>query len=179
MRKGGVLFLTIAVFLILATSISYAGTTEIVSVDSNGIQGNGHSMYPNISGDGRFISFVSVASNLVSGDTNGTGDIFVHDRQTGITERVSINNYGDEGNGYSGYYSSISADGRYVAFQSDASNLVPDDTNGYIDIFVYDRLTKTMQRVSVDSCGNQGNYYSWFPSISVLSLFLHIKGDFE
>ena len=104
------------------------GITECVSVDSSGNETNGWSGEPTISGDGRYVAFCSEASNLVPGDTNGFRDIFVHDRQTGVTERVSIDSSGNQGNNISGYYvdsSSISADGRYVAFDSDASNLVP------------------------------------------------------
>ncbi len=145
------------------------GTTECVSVDSSGNETNGWSGEPTISGDGRYVAFCSEASNLVPGDTNGFRDIFVHDRQTGVTERVSIDSSGNQGNNISGYYvdsSSISADGRYVAFDSDASNLVPGDTNGSVDIFVHDRQTGVTERASVDSSGNEGNSASSGPSIS-------------
>ena len=104
---------------------------ERVSVDSAGMQVNGSSgtYTPTLSTDGRLAAFDSNASNLVSGDTNGFSDAFVHDRQSGATERVSVATGGAQGNGYS-YDPSISADGRYVAFQSWASTLAGGDTNG-------------------------------------------------
>jgi uncharacterized repeat protein (TIGR01451 family) len=142
--------------------------TTRVSEDSAGAQGNGHSGGPSISADGRFVAFESLASNLVAGDTNGEVDIFVHDRVTRQTTRVSLSSTGTEGsNGYYGSRSpAISADGRCVAFQSDASNLVADDTNGVPDIFVRDRSTGQTTRVSVDSAGAQSNQYSYSPAIS-------------
>src|SRR5438046_3037872 len=91
------------------------GTTGRVSVDSAGTEGNGLSVNPSISADGRFVVFYSYATNLVPGDTNGTGDVFVHDRQTGTTERVSVDSAGTQGNSNSDR-PSISADGRFVAF---------------------------------------------------------------
>jgi WD40-like Beta Propeller Repeat len=141
------------------------GTTERVSVDSGGGEGNGISKDPSISVDGRFVSFQSDASNLVSGDTNGFTDIFVHDRQTGTTERVSVDSAGSEGNGTS-RQASLNADGRYVVFQSAATNLVSGDTNGFSDIFVRDRVASTTKRVSVDSAGSAGNGDSRKPSLS-------------
>jgi len=135
------------------------GTTELASVDSGGNQDDNGSDYPAISADGRYVVFVSAATNLVPGDTNGKADVFVRDRQTGVTERVSVDSSGNEANGPSGfsYSPAISADGRYVAFASAATNLVPGDTNDWIDIFVHDRQTGVTERVSVDSSGNQGN----------------------
>ena len=141
------------------------GDTTRVSVDSSATQGNDHSHEPSISADGRYVAFSSMASNLVTGDTNGATDIFVHDRTTGTTTRVSVDSSATQGNDHS-YEPSISADGRYVAFWSDASNLVTGDTNGLKDVFVHDRSTGTTTRVSVDSGGNQGNNYSCAPSIS-------------
>jgi len=88
----------------------------------------------------RFVAFFSYATNLVAGDTNGLRDIFVHDRQTGTTTRVSVDSTGTEGNDASHYTPSISADGRYVGYFSSASNLVAGDTNGNADIFVSTNL---------------------------------------
>ena len=119
--------------------IAAQGETIIVSVNSAGVQGNSYSYYPSISSDGRYVAFMSAASNLVPNDTNGTVDIFVHDRQTGQTTRVSVDSAGVQGNSGS-YNPSISSDGRYVAFISFASNLVPNDTNGVNDIFLHDYL---------------------------------------
>ena len=155
------------------------GTTERVSVDSSGNQadpgglgGGASSGYPAISADGRYVAFYSVASNLVPNDTNGTADAFVHDRQTGATERVSVDSAGNEGNDASGVTTAISADGRFVAFGSAASNLVPADTNGQLDIFVHDLQTGTTERVSVDSAGAEGNGESIGPAISADGRFV-------
>jgi Ca2+-binding RTX toxin-like protein len=140
-------------------------TTRRVSIDSNGIQGNSSSYNPSISADGRYVAFDSFASNLVSGDTNDTWDIFVYDTVANSTRRVSFDDNGIQGNSSSGY-ASISADGRYVAFESYASNLVSGDTNNELDIFVYDTVTNTTRRVSIDSNGIQGNSRSSNASIS-------------
>jgi len=200
------------------------GTTELVSKASDGTQGNNQSYSPKITPDGRYILFSSTASNLVTNDTNGKNDIFVHDHITGMTERVSLASNGSEGDNTSSngsisadgryvaftssasnlvageqtyfaqaylrdrvngiterisvaadgsladapiYRTSISADGRYVAFDSPASNLVTNDTNGYSgDIFVYDRLSSTIERISVASDGSEANHRSALPTIS-------------
>jgi Tol biopolymer transport system component len=147
------------------------GTTERVSVDSAGNQGNGTSLYPTISADGRFVSFGSDASNLVSSDTNALSDIFVHDRQTGATERVSVDSSGAEANGQS-YVSVISADGECVAFWSEADNLVPGDSNLAIDVFVHDRQAGVTERASVDSAGVEANCNCDTPSISADGRFV-------
>ena len=139
--------------------------TERVSVSSAGEQGNSWSQVPSISADGRYVAFASSASNLVEGDTNGTYDIFVRDRQSGETRRISVSIAGEQGNGLS-WYPSISADGRYVAFESDASNLAEGDTNGYDDVFVHDRQSGETRRISLSSAGGQGNNDSYYPSIS-------------
>ncbi|WP_218110671.1 TolB-like translocation protein [Ostreibacterium oceani] len=141
------------------------GDTTRVSVDSVGTEGDGLSQSPSISADGRYVAFTSNATNLVTGDTNGTDDIFVHDTQTGATTRVSVDSLGTEGDSFS-TIPSISADGRYVAFQSFATNLIAGDTNGYDDIFVHDTQTGVTTRVSVDSSGVEGNSHSYSPSIS-------------
>jgi Tol biopolymer transport system component len=140
-------------------------TTTRVSVDSAGNQGNGDSEAFFISADGRFVVFDSLASNIVPGDTNSSRDIFVRDTLTNTTTRVSLDSAGNQGNRDS-RINSISADGRFLAFYSDASNLVPGDTNGSRDIFVRDTLTNITTRVSLDSAGNQGNGRSNLPSIS-------------
>ncbi len=141
------------------------GTTEMVSVDSAGIQGDGASVHPALSADGRFVAFTSLSTNLVPGDTNGQFDAFVHDRATGITERVSVDANGGEVHDPS-YRPSISADGRFVAFESLSSDLVPGDTNLAWDVFVKDRSTGAIERVSLDSSGVQGNDASWDGTIS-------------
>jgi Tol biopolymer transport system component len=130
------------------------GTTEVVSVNAAGRQGNWESLGQMITPDGRFVTYFSVSSNLVPGDLNGTWDVFVRDRLLGSTEVASVDAAGQPGD-LDSWEPSISADGRYVAFFSHATNLVPGDTNGETDIFVRDRLTGTTERVSVDSSGAQ------------------------
>ncbi|MFJ5695519.1 TolB family protein [Arthrobacter sp. NPDC093125] len=132
------------------------GSTERVSVASDGTQANGSSQRAAISADGRYVAFVSDASNMVPGDTNGTFDAFVRDRVTGSTERISVTDDGTQANGIGSFNPAISADGRYVAFGSFADNLVPGDTSFY-DIFVRDRVTGSTERVSVASDGTQAN----------------------
>jgi hypothetical protein len=132
-------------------------------------QGNLPSVYPSISADGQWVAFTSFATNLVPNDTNGNTDIFVVTRGGGLIERVSVGRQGDQEIQADGDSShpSISGDGRFVAFESNATNLAPEgDTNGERDIFVFDRQTRTIQRVSVDSAGNQADRESYHPSIS-------------
>jgi Tol biopolymer transport system component len=138
-----------------------------VSLASDGTQSNGLSVSSNesISADGRYIVFVSSASNLALDDSNGLWDIFVYDQANGQTELASVASDGTQSNGPSSY-ASISADGRYVAFVSAGSNLVPDDTNGFEDVFVRDRIIGTTGRVSLASDGTQANHASGFPSLS-------------
>ncbi len=142
-----------------------SGTTARVSVDSSGVQGNGHAVQVRISADGRHVAFTSLASNHVPSDTNGVPDVFVHDRVTGVTERVSVSSTGAQASGEAAE-GAPSADGRYVAFYSSAANLVALDTNGVGDIFVRDRLTGTTARVSIDSSGGQAGAFSSWPTIS-------------
>ena len=148
-----------------------SGTTERASVATGGAEGNASSYESSISADGRFAVFYSDATNLVTGDTNGTNDVFVRDLQSGTTERASVATGGAQGNGAS-FESTISADGRFVTFYSEAWNLVTGDTNGDQDIFVRDRQEGTTERVSLDTGGTQGNSASAFPSISADGRFV-------
>ena len=141
-------------------------TTERVGVSSAGAQGNSFSFYPSISDDGRFVAFESPATNLVSGDTNGFWDVLLRDRVNGTTECVSVGVGGSQSNGDSGGGSSLSSDGRYVCFASNASNLVTQDSNGSTDVFVFDTQTGLTELVSVDSFGVAGNSWSMEASIS-------------
>src|SRR4051812_27799006 len=141
-RRGA---LAAAGLALAATAPAWAGTTERVNVGPHGVQANEGDVsdIPHdvaISATGRFVVFDSQATNLVPGDTNGFPDVFVRDRKTSTTERVSVSSIGEQGNAVSGsgYRPSISADGRFVAFGSGASNLVPGDTNGFPDVFVRD-----------------------------------------
>jgi Tol biopolymer transport system component len=143
----------------------WSGTTEKMSVDSSGVPGDLWSLLPSISADGRYVAFMSYARNLVPGDTNVERDVFVHDRQTGATERVSVATGGAQGNGRSDV-PSISADGRFVAFHSAATNFVPGDTNGSTDVFLRDRLSGTTELVNVGPGGVWGNHDSQNASVS-------------
>src|SRR5437588_12993673 len=127
-------------------------STKRVSVDSHGAQDNGQSLKPAISPNGRFVAFDSSASNLVAGDTNAAFDVFVRDRKAGKTKRVSVDSHGAQGNGDSSS-PKISADGRFVAFTSSASNLVAGDTHAVTDVFVRDRKACKARRVSAGSTG--------------------------
>ncbi len=142
------------------------GQTTRVNVSSLGEQANNITENPSISADGRFIGFASAASNLVPGDTNGTWDIFVHDRLTGITSRVSVATGGVQVSDASLYAPALSADGRFVAFFSFSNQLVANDTNNQGDVFVHDRQTGVTTRASVSSAGVQGGNLSIAPSIS-------------
>lgn len=137
------------------------GQTVLVSANTNGMAGNGSSSQPVISTTGRFVAFGSQAPDLVIGDSNNNPDLFVRDMVTGITELVSKDSSGNQGNSFS-QSCAISNDGRFVVFSSAASNLVPNDTNNMMDIFVRDRQAGTTVRVSVDSNGVEGNANSGF-----------------
>lgn len=126
--------------------------TTLVSVSSIGTQGNGDSYRSVISADGSTIAFMSRADDLVGGDNADYSDIFVYDRATQKTSRISISPAGEDGNGDSDY-PALSGDGRYVVFQSAASNLVGNDTNEQTDIFRHDRQTGTTTRVSMNFQG--------------------------
>jgi len=149
------------------------GVVELISVSSTGEQGNGNSSRPEMSADGRYIAFRSAASNLVAGDLNGVEDVFVRDRELGFTTRVSVSSTGVEANSESGYYGNpISRDGSIVAFNSSASNLVLDDTNGVPDVFVHDRNTGETTRISVSTSGNEGNAGSHLPAMNTTGRFI-------
>ncbi|MFY1687710.1 TolB family protein [Plantactinospora sp. WMMB782] len=129
-------------------------TTTRVSLTNSGGQPNGASSRPAISQDGRYVGFLSAASNLVPGDTNGVEDVFVRDRSAGTTTRVSVASTAAQANGASRNVA-ISANGRYVAFDSDAANLVPGDTNDNQDVFLHDLRSGRTTRVSVSTTGVQ------------------------
>lgn len=143
---------------------------ERISVSSDGTEANNNSGSPSISADGRYVAYGSDATNLVPGDTNGVVDIFVFDRDTNTTERVSVASDGTEANDHSAQ-PSISADGRFVTYASGASSLVPGDTGGY-DIFVFDRENETTTRVSVPSDATEVFYQCFNPSISADGRFI-------
>ena len=139
--------------------------TRRISVRTGGGQANGDSFDPSISADGRFVAFASNATNLVGNDDNSAADIFVHDRKKKRTRRVSVKTGGAQANGES-FSPSISADGRFVAFASNATNLVGNDDNSDSDVFVHDRKKKRTRRVSIKTGGAESNDGSFSPSIS-------------
>jgi len=123
------------------------GSTEVVSVASDGGLGNGAATAFSISSDGRFVTFLSTANNLVAGDSNAAPDVFVRDRKNGTTERVSLTAAGAEGPGAGLLLGTeISADGRFVLF-SGRDGYVPSDTNGFVDLFVRARVAGPTVRV--------------------------------
>lgn len=146
-----------------------SGALECMSVTASGVTGDGASLGPRVSSDGRFVAFASDATNLIALDTNGVRDVFVRDRLQRATFCVSRASNGAAADGpsatgqYVGYGSphhspytlDISADGRFVCFESLATNLAPNDTNNVQDIFVHDRVTGVTERVSVDASGAQ------------------------
>lgn len=140
------------------------GETELISIASDGTQANSFSFLPSISADGIKVAFGSYASNLVPDDT-GYPDIFIHNRGNGETIRVSVASDGTQSN-HESYRLAMSADGRYVAFESAASNLVAEDTNHSRDVFLHDSQTGTTTLISKDSAGTLGNDWSASPSLS-------------
>ncbi|MGC1376745.1 MAG: peptidoglycan DD-metalloendopeptidase family protein [Anaerolineales bacterium] len=172
------IIILILFFLVInpTPALAAAGDTTLISLNSSGVKGNSASYGSSISADGRYVAFMSYATNLVSGDTNGTNDVFVRDTQTNITTRVSLNSSGVQGNGDS-QYPSISVNGRYVAFFSNASNLVSGDTNGDDDIFVRDTQMNVTTRVSVNSSDMQANGSSGSPSISADGRYVAFDSD--
>jgi Tol biopolymer transport system component len=138
-----------------------------VNVSSTGVQANGYSAAAALARGGGFVAFLSSASNLVAGDTNGAQDVFVHDIVYGSTTRESVDSSGAQAHADSNSTRlGISADGRFVVFCSNSPNLVAGDTNGMDDVFLRDRLLGTTIRVSVGNAGLQGNRDSKDPSVS-------------
>ncbi len=140
--------------------------TTRVSLANGGGEGNGASQNPRLSKDARYVVFQSAADNLVSGDTNAQVDIFLHDRQTLSTTRLSVATGGVQATGAQSSFPTLSADGRYSAFLSLAGNLVPGDTNGFNDVFVHDALTGTTTRVILAN-GNQPDNNSFQPALAL------------
>jgi len=153
-----------------------AGTTEMASVSTAGVQGNGISLVSDISGNGSRVAFTSEATNLVTGDTNVARDVFVKDRTTGTTIRASVSNTGAQANG-SSHAASMSSDGLSVGFESSATNLVTGDTNAMFDCFIRSLARNTTRRVSVSSSGVQGNSSSFRTSISSDGLAAVFESD--
>ena len=141
------------------------GATTRVSVATGGFEAKVDSFLPDLSGDGRFVAFAS-AADLVAGDTNGLVDVFVHDRLQGTTTRTSIGNGGVQATGGISRSPALSADGRYVAFESGAPNLAPRDANMATDVFVHDTRMYQRRRISISTGGGQASSSSLRPSLS-------------
>ena len=140
-------------------------TVELINIAPNNTEADAPVSIGSISGNSRYITFASNASNLVANDTNEQRDIFVYDRIEKTTERISVASDGTQANDLN-LFNAISDDGRYVAFESMASNLVANDTNGQRDIFIRDRIEKTTERINVTSDGTQANNHGSLHSIS-------------
>ncbi len=147
------------------------GTTRRASVSSLGADGNGASTKARIAAAGEYVFFVSDASNLVVGDTNGRRDAFVWNGRTGATNRVSVSSSGVQGNGTT-WAGDISAGGRFVAFLSSAKNLVPNDVNAATDVFVHNMATGATRVISVSTAGLQADGGSGPPAISANGRFV-------
>jgi len=155
----------ISVMFFAFSNLAIAHVTSLISLSNDGSAANDNSYKPSIYSDGRYIAFSSLASNLVNDDTNGVQDIFVHDRSTGVTTRVSVSSTGAEGNDESNG-PLISADGRFVVYLSTATNLVDNDLAGRQDVFVYDSESHSTVRISRGLDGQEANDNSIKPSIS-------------
>jgi hypothetical protein len=156
---------SLAAVVVASAASAPAQDTWRVNVDSAGNQALGATGYPpKISGDGRFVVFVSIADGLVAGDSNGSNDVFVHDLQSGTTECVSLDTSGNPA-GVS-FWGSISDDGRYVAFASNSQTLVASDQHYGTDCFVRDRATGTTELASVATGGTQFGDESYVPVIT-------------
>jgi Tol biopolymer transport system component len=153
------------------------GTTEIVSI-VNGQAANGDSRYPAISNDGRFVTFYSLALDLAPNDGNGVGDVFLFDRQNGMMTAVSLTAQGQVGDGES-RNPSISGDGRFVAFESLATDLAANDGNNASDIFLYSRQSGSLERVSINPDNEEGNGHSYNPDLSVDGRFVVFQSQAE
>lgn len=163
-----------------AASAHPPGTTERVSVSGTGAAGDDESSLASISADGRYVAFWSMATTLVPGDTNGTSDVFVHDRVTRTTERVSVDSRGRQATGgdQGGVLDTnfgrpaITPDGRYVAFASSATNLVRGDRNQTVDVFLRDRVAGTTERVTMAGRRVEANSESSHPAMSPDARFI-------
>jgi hypothetical protein len=161
----------VAAILVVTVSLASAQSVSRVSVSATGAQANADNQFAAVSQNGSVVAYASEASNLVPNDQNGIRDVFVHDRVSGAVWRASVSSSGVEGI-FASSAPALSADGMVTAYESQAFNLVPDDTNGNTDVFVHDRMTITTTRVSVDANNNQGNQLSGGSRISADGLWV-------
>ena len=174
MRAGASLLpaMALSVLATAATAPASAqGTTERVSVGPGSVQANEFSSEPSISADGRFVAFELDATNLVPGDTNDRQDVFVRDRRSSVTRRVSIWPGGIQANNIS-YQPALSADGRFVAFTSEATNVLPGSIIDPANVFVRDRRRDVTHLVSVGPGGIQADGRNRRPTISANGRFV-------
>lgn len=168
-RAGSLPARTVALLVVLmfcfSPGLNGQGGPQLVSVAKGGALANGSSHSAAASADGRYVAFMSNADNLTPHDENRSPDIFVRDLTTQDIVCVSLSPTGHTG-GSASYSPCLSADGRFVAFESESANLVPDDTNGFADIFVYDLITGNLERASVSSLERQADLPCEVSSIS-------------
>jgi Tol biopolymer transport system component len=157
----------------------------VVSTNAAGVQSDKSSTSPSISADGRWVSFDTKATNFNTNDSGGDLDVYVKDLDTGAIDQASVRSGGGQASGTNGSTavgadSTISADGRFVAFWSDASTLVDGDTNGDAcaadkrpcsDVFVRDRVANTTTRMTSTN-GVQGDEESFSPALSMDGRFV-------
>jgi Tol biopolymer transport system component len=153
------------------------GITDRVSASIDSNDPSGQSSSPAISANGRFVAFQSSAEDLVGTDSNGSTDIFLTDRDSGVVRLISLTSAEEQTTDGDSAYPSISADARYVAFHSLASDLVPNDGNSTTDVFVRDRQAGTTRRVSLRSNETEGNGGSSYPSISANGRFVAFQSE--
>lgn len=172
-RLAGLLLLFIVMFFHLLAVQAAPTANGIIRVSNNtsGMVSNGTAYRPHISRDGQYIVYESEATDLISGDSNGQGDIFLYSVASGSLSRISEPSGGGESNNWS-RDPSTSETGLYTVFTSNASNLVVNDTNGFSDIFVYNRANNQLKRVSVASNGTQADLFSNNPAISANGRFI-------
>lgn len=172
-RLAGLLWLLILIFVNLLAVQAAPNANGIIRVSNNmsGMASNGWSYQPHISRDGQYVVFESEATDLISGDTNGQGDIFLYRVANDTISRISEPSGSGEANGWSRHPSS-SQTGLYTVFTSNASNLVANDTNGFSDIFVYNRVNQQIKLMSIASDGTQGDFFSNNPAISADGRFI-------
>lgn len=147
------------------------GITSRVSLSSSGVAADRSCSRPSISADGRYVAFKSPATNLVAGDNNDVDDVFVHDRQTGETIRISVSMDDGDTDGNSSV-PAISADGRHIAFRSLATNIVPGFGNGFEQVYVVTRETLAVAAISADALGLPGNDNSSRPALAADARFV-------
>jgi Tol biopolymer transport system component len=163
MKRSNLASFVIGIFILLIAPNAFGQRTQLVSINNAGTSGGNAGAYhvPTVSANGRFVAFSSDASDLVANDANGRPDVFMRDMQAGVTTLISVNSAGTGSGSDRSYGPGISADGRFVAFWSNAPDLVAGDTNGLQDVFVRDLVTGTTTRIRAGGAGNNANGQSY------------------